>query len=93
MFVSVSFWESLAAFGRWGESAHFLAAHGAAGGRPGLFRQRRRPMRYGCPAGRPGATPELRDWLLERIGVDYPRVSTAGAGLGNVPGFPAAARA
>jgi heme-degrading monooxygenase HmoA len=93
MFVSLSFWETLADFDGWRKSAHFLAAHDAAREQRDLFRQLRRPMRYDCPVDRPEATPELQAWLLERIGIDYPQVSTAGAGMRNVLGFPAPVRA
>jgi heme-degrading monooxygenase HmoA len=93
MFVSLSFWETLADFDGWRKSAHFLAAHDAAREQPGLFRQLRRPVRYDCLVERAEVTPELRDWLLERIGIDFPRVSAAGAGMRSVLGCPAAVRA
>jgi hypothetical protein len=83
MFVSLSFWRDLVAFGGWKNSGHFTAAHDTAREAAEMFRQLRHPMRYDCPVERPEVTDTLTDWLLARVGIDYPLIHVAGATLRN----------
>jgi heme-degrading monooxygenase HmoA len=78
MFVSISTWDSLAAFENWREGGSFITAHDAARADTARFGKLRHARRYDFHAA---PVSDLTATLLEQIGNDYDGVWINGARL------------